>query len=354
MKRSRRRNRRANRHRKIVPWIIYLIILAGAAVLISFRGGAFSYVFFFTVLLYPIAALAHMLYTRAFLKIYQEVDGRLMYKMTPVPYQIFIENAGPLPMGGIKLTIQEEVTLFGENFADKIFSLLPREKVKHDTSITCKYAGAYTAGIGMVTIDECFHLFSMTYDIPIPLRVNVLPIVTDIAVKDINRLYTEVMNGVRSFRLDKTETYLGNDVRRYIDGDSVNTIHWKNYARTGELMVRLPEKQNSEMMNVGIVAAAEESDLLKRDYMLEYIVSFADWFARQKKPVRFVYYSGKIKDFLVDGYDSFRKFYTEAIPEIGRETRAASEEEVAEETGRINGIAAVYKESEGALKRIGL
>ena len=343
---------RLTRHRRIIPWIIYLIMLAALAVWVSNRGGAISYVFFFTVLLYPVAALIHIFYTRAFLKRYQEVDGRLLYKMTSVDYQIFIECAGIFPMAGIKLTALDEVTLFGENFADQIYTLLPREKVKLNTSMTCKYAGAYTAGIGKVTLEDCFGLFKITYDIPIPLRVNVLPIVTDIAGRDINKLYTEVMNGVRSFRLDKSENYLGNDVRRYIEGDSVNTIHWKNYARTGEMMVRLPEKQDSEMMNVGLVTAGDEADITKRDFMLEYIVSFADWFARQKKPVRFVYYSGSIKDYLVESYDSFQKFYLEVLPEIGRESRSSNDEEILEETRRINGIAAIYKESEGELVAI--
>ena len=121
---------RLTRHRRIIPWIIYLIMLAALAVWVSNRGGAISYVFFFTVLLYPVAALIHIFYTRAFLKIYQEVDGRLLYKMTSVDYQIFIECAGIFPMAGIKLTALDEVTLFGENFADQIYTLLPREKVK--------------------------------------------------------------------------------------------------------------------------------------------------------------------------------------------------------------------------------
>ena len=341
-----------NRHRRMIPWIVYFIILTGATVLVSNRGGAFSYVLFFTILLYPVAALIHIGYTIAFLKIYQEVDGRLLYKMTPVDYQIFIECAGPFPMAGIKLSALMEVTLFGEDFTDKIYTLLPREKVKFNTIMTCRFAGAYTAGIGKVSVEDCFGMFGKTYDIPIPLRVNVLPIVTDIASRDINRLYTEVMNGLRSFRLDRSENYLGNDVRRYIDGDSINTIHWKNYARMGELMVRLPEKQDSEMVNVGLITAGEETSIEDRDFMLEYTVSFADWFARQKKPVRFIYYSGKIKDFLVDGYDSFQKFYLEVIPEIGRESRNIPEEDVIGETERIGGMAAIFKEDEGELRRI--
>ena len=313
---EKKKNRKKTGLRERFPRIIYLALLIASAVLVTNRGGGFSYVLFFSVVLYLPVAFLQLLYTRKVLRIYQDVSGRLLYKNSAVPYQISIENSGILPIGGITLIMAKEVTDFADDFTTDRYSFLPGENRLINTMISCRYAGEYLEGISRIHITDMFSLMSMTYDIPTPLRVHVLPVITDVAVADLNRLFEEMAGRRNMFRLEKDDVILGNDLRKYKDGDSLSTIHWKNYARTGELFVRLPDKQESEMLTV-VIIPDEETTIEKHDHMLEYIVSLANHFAKQGKAVEIVYYSGGVKRFLIEDYDSFRVFYLEKLKEFG-------------------------------------
>ena len=332
--------------------IIYLILLIASVVLVSNQGGKLTYVLFFSFLLYPVLSFIHILYTRFVFRVYQDVGGHVLYKKTPVSCQISFENSGIIPIAGIRIITTDDVSEFRDPFADNRFSLAAKEKMNIDTEITCNYAGAYVAGIKEIKLTDCFGIMGLTYDIPTPLRVTVLPIVTDIAEREMSRLYAEDETGSKPYRLETHEETLGNEIRKYMEGDSMNRVHWKNYARSGKLYVRLPERQNSGLMSIAILTG-EGSDTVKRDYMMEYLVSAANWFAKQKRPVRFVYkYGSGTKEWLVENYDTFQKFYMERLPETVSKSADVDENEVLEKMEAVGGSMAVYREDEGKLLRI--
>ena len=300
-----------------VARLIYLVILIGAVVLVSNRGGAFSYVLFFSALMYPAVSLAGIIYTRLTLRISQDVPDRLLYKNTAVPYTLVLENGGIFPAGLIRLISAGEIEDMKEDLTAIRYSLLPGEEMKKETDISIRYAGSYSIGIVRLQISDCFGIIRMTYDVAAPLRVHVLPAVSDIAVNDINNHFSALVRRANAFRTDRDEDYSGNDLRKYIPGEPINRVHWKNYARTGEMYVRLPEKQDSEMMNFALVTSLKELTPAEKDFFLEYITSAASWFAERRKPVQFIYYSSGINRFIVDGYDSFQSFYTEKLSGLG-------------------------------------
>ena len=342
---------------RTVKRIIYLAVLIASGVLVSNIGGAFSYAFFFAVLLYPVAAVLQIIYTRIALRVYQEVDGRLLYKATPVTYQIMIENNWFIPISGVRLSYDKEVSGFEDDYTSREFSLAPRGLESVSTRLTCRLAGNFEAGITRIHLQDCFGIITFDYDIPTPLRVSVLPVITDIAVNDISRLNTLQQSGKARFRMEREEESLGDETRRYIEGDRLSTVHWKNYARSGELRIRLPEKQNSEMMSIACITDDTSKDIKIRDFMLEYIVSIANWFAEQKKPVRFVYYNAGPRECLVDDYESFKEFYLSVLPEIGRgmkdEEAAEVKDELLMETMKSHGVYFAFSEADGELARLG-
>ena len=335
--------------RNRVPRIVYLALLIASAVLVTNRGGGFSYVLFFSVVLYIPIAFIQLLYTRKVLRIYQDVNGRLLYKNTAVPCQITIENSGMFPIGSINLIMDKKITEFESDFTEETYSFLPGENREIDTKISCKYAGEYVEGISRIKIADMFGLMSMEYDIPSPLRIHVLPVITDIAVAKINRLFEEIAGRRQLFKLDKDDIAPGNELRKYAEGDPLNTVHWKNYARTGEVYVRIPDKQESEMLTV-VIIPDRDTTIEKHDYMLEYIVSIANLFARQSKPVNFIYYSGGVKTYLIEGYDSFRVFYMEKLTEfgaIGKEIPSDAEDKLIAAAAKAEGAVAYYYEENG-------
>ena len=112
-------------YKKRIPLLVYLLILVGTAVLISFRGGAFSYVLFFATLAYIPAAAIQIVYAFSMIRVYQEVNVRLVYKNSAVPYSISMENAGPIPIGGLRLIRDREFTHFKKGFHRRGFQASP-------------------------------------------------------------------------------------------------------------------------------------------------------------------------------------------------------------------------------------
>ena len=338
---------KSKRIKEKIPLFVYLLLFAGAAVLISFRGGAFSYVLFFGVIAYLPAAAIQITYSFMAIRIYQEVNVRLVYKNSAVPYRITLANAGPIPIGGFRLTRDREFTHFKKDFTGGIFRLLPGENREIETDISCRYAGSYMVGITRLSVTDLFGIFRISFEIPAPLRLHVLPTVTDIAAADIGRLYEENMSN-SIYKIDKFEDFPGNEMKKYTPGNPLKYVHWKNYARTGEMFERMPDRQDSEMMVMVVVNDAEPS-VKERDFMLEYVVSAADWFAGQSKPVKFLYWCSGVKEYLIDGYDSFNTFYFEKLSELGREVVPETEAKLMEALEGSGGMAVVFKEETGEI-----
>ena len=340
------------KHRVTLPRVIYIVLLIGTCILVSNKGGAFSYVLFFSVLFYAPISFAYILYTMWALHIFQDMEGRLMYKNTSKNYQIQIENAGFLPISGIRLFYSDVTTLFKDEFTTDSFQLMPKESIYIETELTCRYAGNYTAGIERIELEDFFGIFKIKFGLQTPLRVSVLPVVTDIAVKDITRILDESMMGRNIFRLDLTENFLGNDLRKYMQGDSLNTIHWKNYARTGELMVRLPEKQNSDMLSLILITedtGDDVEDIKRRDIYLEYLVSVANYFAHMKKPVRIIYPDSGIKTFTIEDYKSFREFYHDRLRRIHGAIDEDTEKAMLDKSLESISVRVMFKEKDNLL-----
>ena len=301
---------------------VYMLFFIAATIYVSNRGGAFSYALFFTLLCYPPLSLLYLLLTRASIRIYQELPVREMKKNVDEPYELTIENAGFLPSAGIMLHAYKGRAEFGEDMTEKWISLLPREKAEFRTTLSCRYAGSYAAGISMITFHDCFGLFTLKMKTPAPLNVQVLPMVNRDSSEETARMLLELAAGASGGRMREQENILGNDMAPYMPGDPIKRIHWKNYARSGELFVRLPEEKDLQLISVALFSrpiresgeGKEEEinkDLKRRDHFLDLAVSAAAYFAEQKRPVQFFFYNAGPVRILVEDYEGLQNLSRE-------------------------------------------
>ena len=119
------------------------------------------------------------------------------------------------------------------------------------------------------------------------------------------------------------------------------------------MYVRLPDKKESEMMTIVVIPDAAPT-IEKRDYLLEYIVSATNWFAKQKKPIRIMYFCGSVKEYLVDNYNSFSIFYMERLMDFGSADNAPSPgsiEKITEAAFSLRSDALLFYEETGTLQR---
>ena len=301
---------------RVQQWI-YILLLIASGVYVSIRGGAFSYALFYFLLLYPFLSIIYLLFCRAFVRVYQEIPVREMKKFKEESYQLVLENTGFLPVIG--LTLFSEHTVYRDDMTGREMAFWPKEKKEFETYISCCYAGSYEIGITKLVFNDCFNILRLPLVLRTPLRVQVLPSYTKSCAEDIDQALQQMNRGSFSGGKTETESILGNDMAPYRPGDPLKRIHWKNYARSGELFVRLPEPKPVRMVTVALLArqrGSEEEDLKIRDEFIEYSVSVAKAFTASKRPVQFLYYNASVKRIPVEDYAGLNNLSFELSKEL--------------------------------------
>jgi len=343
--------RKGKNRRRWLPRIIYMLFLIATIVYVSNRGGAFSYALFYATVIYPPLAWLYLLYVRAKIRVSQELPYREVRKGTEETYQLTIENSGWLPVSGIRL-FHRTGTVLREDMAGEVLSFFPKEKKVFSTWMSFSYAGSHEAGLDRITFRDGFGLMEITMRISNPLRLQVLPLVTSVAAEDMERATWDLTHGAPGRQKDQENT-LGVDLMRYNPGDPLKRIHWKNYARSGELMVRLPEEKEYRMLVIALFACPSEEGkegLIQRDRFLEYAVSVAGIFAEQRQPVQFLFFQGEVRQQLVEDLEGMQELCRALSREfILRGNPSAVEARLTEAAGQQDAPALYIREGENRL-----
>ncbi len=123
--------------------------------------------------------------------------------------------------------------------ARRVISLAPRARRTWRTVSTCTRRGLYTVGPVRVTTGDLFGLFRRSRTFGAPQHVLVYPRAVELPNFSVP---PALLPGEGRFR--KPSHYItpnASGVREYQPGDSLNRIHWRTTARTGDLMVKLFE-----------------------------------------------------------------------------------------------------------------
>ncbi len=293
---------------------IYGVLLLFSLVFASFRGGVLPYGLFYFFLGYPLFLAVYIVYAHTALLVFHELPERRVKKMEEVKYRLVTENHGPLPLFRIGLTFEEELCLMKGTKA--WISLLPGQRMELNCALRCRYAGTYGVGLKYFEIEDPLGLLSVSFPMPTEYLAIVRPRISDEA-----GAFPELKNRIpdHSRQKDLYEDVLGCDLRTYVPGDPLHAIHWKNYARTKEVLVRLPEEEN--LGRIHILLRTREKllnlpEMKRRDLYLEYVISLAHNFLKQGKPVDFSYAAGDLKTVIITGWKEFEEFWHHMPEEI--------------------------------------
>lgn len=318
---------------KVLPYgralALYLASLTLSVVWASFEGGALPFTVLYTLLLLPVASAAYLIAVSVTVRFHQDVSAgafpeegaavrtHRLTKGEPSAYRLLVENVGFLPFGRITLRMETQRAQLNGIAAEQEISLKPGERFVADSELICRYAGTYEIGLRAYRVEDCFHLLRVEFPAPAPFRVVVCPALPDENTRPPELDVLQNVLEVRTPYLD--ESSLGNDLREYRRGDSIRRIHWKNSARTGTLLTRLPEPKEMQRMQVVMIpepVTGALEDVIRRDKYLEAAVALAYYFCRQKKPVLFCVPKGEIREKIVDSFETFRTFYEDLPDEV--------------------------------------
>lgn len=291
--------------------LLVLLALIASAVLIGFRGGAFSYLLFYSALSIPVFSLIYLFYVFVRFRIYQYIDHKTLVKEDTTPYQFILSNEDILTYSYVDVTFLSDTAAIGEVSMGSERSLLPGESRSWDTTLTCHYRGIYHAGIDRVEIRDYFQLFRLVYPIPTHITVTVLPRV--LHLPDFLPLQKE--DQLQRMRPNPTlrPEMLDTDVRSYLAGDSMRQIHWKATAAQGKPFSRSyveePKAGLYLITDLTRQKGTELECLIAEDKLIETALAAADYLLREHITANFLLDEGGLQSIPLRDQNDFDYFY---------------------------------------------
>ncbi len=221
------------------PAILYALLLIFSLVFTqALRATASSVLFWFLVLL-PIVSVLYVLIGKALIRIYVSSDITKVEKLQPVSYELRIINASPFAYPFIEAVVsvpQPDGVRCTEQSLNMSLAPLGSYIVDHETSF--RYRGTYEIGVRCLYISDFLGLFSIRLDVDIYQNVIVFPRKLGMDMKMATSA-TDIPNDAAKMVFSTEKAEISN-IREYIPGDSLKSIHWKlsSKAVDGSLMVK--------------------------------------------------------------------------------------------------------------------
>lgn len=204
----------------------------------ALRAMASALLFWFLVLV-PVVSILYVLVGKALIRIYVGSDVSKVEKLQPIEYEMRIINASPFAYPFIEaiISVPEEDGVRCTEQSMKL-SLAPMGSyiVSHSTSF--KYRGTYEIGVRCLYISDFLGLFSIRLDVDIYNNVLVFPRKLDMNLQ-MTTSATDIPNDSAKLVISTEKAEISN-IREYIPGDSLKSIHWKLSSKgwDGGLMVK--------------------------------------------------------------------------------------------------------------------
>lgn len=198
---------------------------------------AVSHMIFLFVLLMPIGAIVQLVMACRFLQTAVRTEESTVEKRTPVGFSAIISNACiiPFPYVEAELMLPDEK---GIGCAVKSFamSLAPLSGCTVSRELSFSFRGEYSVGIKAISVCDCFRIIRLRIPCECCTELFVLPRKFELDPRphtSDSELDTQQI--IRQKGSDNTEL---SDIRSYLYGDSLKSIHWKLSSKSEELIVK--------------------------------------------------------------------------------------------------------------------
>ncbi|MGN1346832.1 MAG: DUF58 domain-containing protein [Eubacteriales bacterium] len=218
--------------------VVYACLLVFALIFTqALRAKASALLFWFLVLL-PVVSVLYVLIGKALIRIYVGSDITKTEKLQPVEYELRIINASPFAYPFLEAVIsvpQPDGVRCTEQSLKMSLAPMGSYIVRHTTGF--KYRGTYEIGVRCLYISDFLGLFSIRLDVDIYNNVLVFPRKLGMNMKMATSA-TDIPNDSAKLVFSTEKAEIGN-IREYIPGDALKSIHWKLSSKSpSTLMVK--------------------------------------------------------------------------------------------------------------------
>ncbi|MBE6611790.1 MAG: DUF58 domain-containing protein [Ruminococcaceae bacterium] len=198
---------------------------------------AVSYMVFIFVLLMPIGTILQLLAALLFIRTSVRTETDTVEKLSPTGFSAIVSNDCilPFPLVEAELLLPDErgISCAGKTFT---LSIAPLSGCVIDRSVSFSFRGEYRVGIRSVTVCDCFHAVMLRIPCEKYTELFVLPRRFELPPRPHSaESELDTQRVMRAKGSDNTEL---SDIRTYLSGDSLKSIHWKLSSKSEELIVK--------------------------------------------------------------------------------------------------------------------
>ena len=291
--------------------IISIIFIIATTVFVSYYGGKFAYILFYSSLLIPLCSLAYTFIVYVRFKLNQNIDKRVVLKGELTPYEFVLSNEGIISYVNIKVNFFDDKSYIEDNGEILEYSLLPDERRVLKANLCCKYRGEYEVGVKSVAITDYFSLFTITYPILTKLNLTVFPRVIELEHLSFEEAQQDNKNS--SYSMPSDEQVLDTEVRKYEKGDNKKIIHWKLSAKKNELLTRkyysIPKTKVLMAVDFSKLEENEMCRIITEDKIIEIALAVSKYYCVTKTPIKVNYEQDNFQTCNLKDEADFKEFY---------------------------------------------
>lgn len=196
-----------------------------------------SYMVFIFTLLFPIMPAIHLIFAALFIRTSVRVQVDTAEKNTPFDFVSLISNNSLIPFSFVEAEL-----LLPDKMGAKcvphntIFTLAPFDGVEIRKSAEFAFRGEYKIGLSKIIVSDPFRMAKISIVCEHTASVTVLPRRFELPPKEAAAESDQtIRTAMRAKGSDVTEAA---DIRAYLAGDSLKSIHWKLSSKTEDILVK--------------------------------------------------------------------------------------------------------------------
>jgi hypothetical protein len=292
-------------------WIAYYMLLMASLMFALLYPGVASSALFYALLVLPPASLLTLAVQLGAFRYEQSVSSLAAVKGDTVHYRLSVRNRGLMFLPCVEMAFFGGGTIYEYDFAARKLSLPPRGETTIEILFVCKYRGACKIGVRQIRLKDFLGLFSFRQEVGSLGTLAINPRIVPIAGFPILAGGEREESGADARRGERAETV--SDIRNYISGDRLRSIHWKLSAKRDELMVKNFERTSGAgvelMLDTLYSTRGREEGLALEDMLVECTVALAHHFAVRSIPFTLSYCCGSLVRMRLNGIHGFNTAY---------------------------------------------
>jgi uncharacterized protein (DUF58 family) len=272
--------------------IIYALIFVICFLYIYFNGGIIPYLLFQLIVILPLLSLLYSFLFVCFFEVSQNISKTEVYKSEEIVFSFALKNKSFLFMPFTRINFYFEKVAFNNCFEAFYTAIFPFFNQPNVFTINCRLTGIFDVGIKSIEIYDLLGIFKFTKKLKQKLEVTTFP--RFLSIDDLNAEQSAGFNKATSKKAVYTDPLSIADIRKYSEGDSFRSVHWKLSAKKNELLVKENEKTTDDLALIVVdlysLEKNREKRLILRDQILEYTVSLLYYCLSSAYTITFVYY----------------------------------------------------------------